>query len=79
MRLQERTHYDRCRPAKGSGVDTGFGVCYNTHVELEQGEVSEWFKELVLKTSDTARYRGFESHPLRQSNLPKMIGRQKSP
>ena len=30
------------------------------------GEVSEWFKELVLKTSDTATYRGFESHPLRQ-------------
>ena len=29
------------------------------------GEVSEWFKELVLKTSDTATYRGFESHPLR--------------
>ena len=30
------------------------------------GEVSEWFKELVLKTSDSARGRGFESHPLRQ-------------
>ena len=30
------------------------------------GEVSEWFKELVLKTSDPARDRGFESHPLRQ-------------
>ncbi len=29
------------------------------------GEVSEWFKELVLKTSDPARDRGFESHPLR--------------
>ena len=29
------------------------------------GEVSEWFKELVLKTSDTERYRGFESHLLR--------------
>ena len=29
------------------------------------GEVSEWFKELVLKTSDLARDRGFESHPLR--------------
>ena len=32
------------------------------------GEVSEWFKELVLKTSDSARNRGFESHPLRQLN-----------
>ena len=36
--------------------------------ELEtylRGEVSEWFKELVLKTSDSERGRGFESHPLR--------------
>ena len=30
------------------------------------GEVSEWFMELVLKTSDTARYQEFESLPLRQ-------------
>ena len=29
------------------------------------GEVSEWFKELVLKTSDPARDQGFESLPLR--------------
>lgn len=29
------------------------------------GEVSEWFKEPVLKTGDSARGRGFESHPLR--------------
>ncbi len=28
--------------------------------------MSEWFKELVLKTSDTVRYREFESHTLRQ-------------
>ena len=27
--------------------------------------MSEWFKELVLKTSDSARGRGFESHLLR--------------
>ena len=32
------------------------------------GEVSERFKELVLKTSDTERYRGFESHLLRLTN-----------
>ena len=32
------------------------------------GEVSEWFKELVLKTSDSERDRGFESHPLRQEH-----------
>ena len=31
----------------------------------QYGEVSEWFKELVLKTSDSARGRGFESHLLR--------------
>ena len=35
-------------------------------VPAMHGEVSEWFKELVLKTSDPARDRGFESHPLRQ-------------
>ncbi len=29
------------------------------------GGVSEWFKELVLKTSDPARDQGFESLPLR--------------
>ena len=34
--------------------------------QASYGEVSEWFKELVLKTSDPARDRGFESHPLRQ-------------
>ena len=33
---------------------------------IGHGEVSEWFKELVLKTSDSERGRGFESHPLRQ-------------
>ena len=27
--------------------------------------MSEWFKELVLKTSDSERGRGFESHLLR--------------
>ena len=30
--------------------------------------MSEWFKELVLKTSDSGRDRGFESHSLRQLN-----------
>ena len=34
-------------------------------VEPNDGEVSERFKELVLKTSDSERGRGFESHPLR--------------
>ena len=29
------------------------------------GEMAEWFMALVLKTSDTERYRGFESLSLR--------------
>ncbi len=29
--------------------------------------MSEWFKELVLKTSDAATRRGFESHSLRHA------------
>ena len=33
------------------------------------GEVSEWFKELVLKTSDLARDQEFESLPLRHGDL----------
>ena len=33
------------------------------------GGVSERFKELVLKTSDSERDRGFESHPLRHNNI----------
>ncbi len=37
-----------------------------------QGEVSEWFKELVLKTSDPERDRGFESHLLR-FNTPNIV------
>ena len=43
------------------------------------GEVSEWFKELVLKTSDTARYRGFESHLLRHNRNIKKICSAKTP
>ena len=39
---------------------------YSRRCRTPRGEVSEWFKELVLKTSDPARDRGFESHPLRQ-------------
>ena len=42
---------------------------YYKIIEHTFGEVSEWFKELVLKTSDSERNRGFESHPLRHMNL----------
>ncbi len=31
--------------------------------------MSEWFKELVLKTSDSERDRGFESHLLRSFKI----------
>ena len=41
--------------------------------QLVSGEVSEWFKELVLKTSDPARDRGFESHPLRQGETTEAV------
>ncbi len=34
------------------------------------GEVSEWFKEPVLKTGDPERDRGFESHLLRNADDP---------
>ena len=34
-------------------------------VQAVFGEVSEWFKEPVLKTGDSERGRGFESHLLR--------------
>lgn len=36
--------------------------------------MSEWFMELVLKTSDTERYRRFESYSLRQifGDIPKL-------
>lgn len=33
-----------------------------------RGEMAEWLMALVLKTSDPARDRGFESLSLRQSN-----------
>lgn len=46
------------------GIDRGMTLCYN--IGQRAGEVSEWFKELVLKTSDPARDQEFESLPLRQ-------------
>ena len=35
-------------------------------IKLRFGEMSERFKEPVLKTGDAAMRRGFESHSLRQ-------------
>ena len=48
------------------GVDKIIRLSYNKCRWFKQtGEMAEWFKALVLKTSDTARYRGFESLSLR--------------
>ncbi len=49
-------------------LTNGKRLWYNANI-LQLGEVSEWFKEPVLKTGDFARSRGFESHPLRQKKL----------
>ena len=40
-------------------------VWYNLYCWFVQGEMAEWLKALVLKTSDVARHRGFESLSLR--------------
>ena len=37
---------------------------------MQFGEMSERFKEPVLKTGDAATHRGFESHSLRQIERP---------
>jgi hypothetical protein len=54
-------------------VDMSFLICYTVLVPARQtglyGEMSEWFMELVLKTSDTERCRGFESLSLRHFNV----------
>ena len=42
-----------------------YGNILGVSLQSTFGEMSEWFKELVLKTSDPARGRGFESHSLR--------------
>ena len=43
--------------------------------------MAEWFKALVLKTSDAAKHRGFESLSLRQLNIMEKYprGRRGSP
>ena len=44
-------------------VDRNLKFYYNPYCTF--GEVVEWFKALVLKTSEANHLRGFESHPLR--------------
>ena len=48
-------------------------VKYGIINSVTYGEMSERFKELVLKTSDSERGRGFESHSLRQQLFVFMI------
>lgn len=49
------------------GVDKIIRLSYNKCRWFKQtGEMAEWFMALVLKTSDTVRYRGFESLSLRK-------------
>ena len=45
------------------GLDNPCRTAYNRRAG--SGEMAEWFMALVLKTSDTERYRGFESLSLR--------------
>ena len=50
-------------------LDTEQNLPYNKNCACKSAEtrggVSEWFKELVLKTSESERVRGFESYLLR--------------
>ena len=46
-----------------------FGAASANASQVRPGEMSEWFKEPVLKTGDRASDRGFESHSLRHFNL----------
>ena len=59
----------KCRSEKinlPEPVDSCGNFCYNTYRWFGSGEMAEWFKALVLKTSDAERHRGFESLSLRQ-------------
>ena len=49
-------------------IDIDLFFCYNNLRWFGSGEMAEWFKALVLKTSDAERHRGFESLSLRQLN-----------
>ena len=50
-------------------VTNNYGCLAQKNSKRIRGEVSERFKELVLKTSDSERGRGFESHPLRHKSI----------
>ena len=56
--------YDKDRHTHITGYVLTFGS--RNGIVPGYGEVSERFKEPVLKTGDGATHRGFESHSLRQ-------------
>ncbi len=58
-------------PAGKTARRADHALTFGDHIAIisthdRQGEMSEWFKEPVLKTGDAARHRGFESLSLRQ-------------
>ena len=61
----EHLTFNQGVPSSNLGWVTIFKACGAILQDALSGEVSERFMELVLKTSDSARGRGFESHPLR--------------
>ena len=81
---QQPTDKWRQRNKIKKGVDKHLEISYDIKRSLEKpkseqqienyGEVSERFKEPVLKTGDSERGRGFESHPLRQSKKQTVCG-----
>ena len=56
--------YDKDRHTRIAGCVLTFGS--RNGIVPGYGEMSERFKEPVLKTGDGATHRGFESHSLRQ-------------
>ena len=60
-------YFDKISPVAGNEAKNKLSDALKTvmKVFIEHGEVSEWLMELVLKTSDSERDRGFESHLLR--------------
>ena len=61
----EHLTFNQGVPSSNLGWVTIFKACGVILQDALSGEVSERFMELVLKTSDPERDRGFESHPLR--------------
>ena len=63
--VAEHLTFNQGVPSSNLGWVTIFKACGAILQDALSGEVSERFMELVLKTSDPERDRGFESHPLR--------------